>query len=107
MTHRGDTRYSPGIMVSATRVKIAKPKASIPAGKKKPVRGYEAALRYLYQHTDYEKMLRVRYNADTFNLDRMNVLLKHLGDPHKRIRTVHIAGTKGKGSTAIMLALGI
>ncbi|MCY2926486.1 MAG: bifunctional folylpolyglutamate synthase/dihydrofolate synthase [Planctomycetota bacterium] len=91
-------------MVSATRSKIAKPKDSILAGKKKPVRGYEAALRYLYQHTDYEKMLRARYNADTFNLDRMNVLLKHLGEPHKKIRTVHIAGTKGKGSTAIMLA---
>jgi len=46
----------------------------------------------------------VRYNSDTFNLNRMKLLLKNLGDPHKKFRTVHIAGTKGKGSTATMLA---
>jgi len=34
----------------------------------------------------------------------MKKLLKLLGDPHKKIRTAHIAGTKGKGSTATMLA---
>ncbi|MFA6133279.1 MAG: folylpolyglutamate synthase/dihydrofolate synthase family protein [Phycisphaerae bacterium] len=49
-------------------------------------------------------MLRVRYNRDTFSLDRMELLLQKLGNPHKKIRTVHIAGTKGKGSTATMLA---
>jgi dihydrofolate synthase/folylpolyglutamate synthase len=49
-------------------------------------------------------MLRVRYNRDTFSLDRMKLLLKKLGNPHQKIRSVHIAGTKGKGSTATMLA---
>ncbi|MCK4602574.1 MAG: bifunctional folylpolyglutamate synthase/dihydrofolate synthase [Phycisphaerae bacterium] len=49
-------------------------------------------------------MLRIRYNRDTFNLNRMRLLLKKLGDPHKKILTVHIAGTKGKGSTATMLS---
>jgi dihydrofolate synthase/folylpolyglutamate synthase len=34
----------------------------------------------------------------------MESLLSLLGDPHRKIRTVHIAGTKGKGSTAAMLA---
>jgi dihydrofolate synthase/folylpolyglutamate synthase len=34
----------------------------------------------------------------------MRLLLKKLGNPHKKLRTVHIAGTKGKGSTATMLA---
>ncbi|MFP4356002.1 MAG: bifunctional folylpolyglutamate synthase/dihydrofolate synthase [Phycisphaerae bacterium] len=61
-------------------------------------------MRYLHSQTDYEQMLRVRYNRDTFNLDRMHRLLKGLGDPHQSIRAVHIAGTKGKGSTATMLA---
>jgi len=70
----------------------------------KPVRTYDSALKYLSAQTDYEQMLRVRYNRDTFNLDRMNLLLKKLGNPHKKIRAVHIAGTKGKGSTATMLA---
>jgi dihydrofolate synthase/folylpolyglutamate synthase len=68
------------------------------------VRTYESALRYLYTQTDYEQMLRVRYNSDTFSLDRMRLLLKALGDPQDKFRTVHIAGTKGKGSTATMLA---
>ena len=34
----------------------------------------------------------------------MNRLLKGLGNPHRGLRAVHIAGTKGKGSTATMLA---
>jgi dihydrofolate synthase/folylpolyglutamate synthase len=68
------------------------------------IRTYDAALKYLYAQTDYEQMLRVRYNRDTFSLDRMRSLLKKLGDPHKNLRCAHIAGTKGKGSTATMLA---
>lgn len=61
-------------------------------------------MRYLCSQTDYEQMLRVRYNRDTFNLNRMKNLLRKLGDPQRKLRTVHIAGTKGKGSTATMLA---
>jgi len=34
----------------------------------------------------------------------MNRLLSSVGNPHKKLRSVHIAGTKGKGSTATMLA---
>jgi len=64
---------------------------------------YEAALRYLFTATDYEKMQRVRYNADTFSLDRMEALLGALGSPERRFRSVHVAGTKGKGSTAAIL----
>ena len=89
-------------MVTATRTKGPR-KKPISAGKK-PIKSYESALKYLLSQTDYEQMLRVRYNRDTFNLDRMRLLLKKLGSPHTRIRTVHIAGTKGKGSTATMLA---
>jgi len=65
---------------------------------------YEAALDYLFTATDYEKMRRVRYNADTFSLDRVERLLSALGDPHRGFRAVHVAGTKGKGSTAAMAA---
>ncbi|HET6441407.1 MAG TPA: folylpolyglutamate synthase/dihydrofolate synthase family protein [Phycisphaerae bacterium] len=64
---------------------------------------YEAALNYLFGATDYEKMQRVRYNADTFSLDRMGALLGALGSPERRFRSVHVAGTKGKGSTAAIL----
>jgi len=87
-------------MVTVTRSRSTKKAASA----KKPSRTFESALKFLFSQTDYEQMLRVRYNRDTFNLNRMRALLKKMGDPHKKIRAVHIAGTKGKGSTATMLA---
>jgi len=87
-------------MATATRSKEA---GKLPT-RKRPARTYESALRYLFAQTDYEQMLRVRYNRDTFSLDRMRLLLQKLGNPHEKIRSVHIAGTKGKGSTATMLS---
>ncbi len=57
----------------------------------------------MFERTDYEKEKRLRYNVTTFNLARMKKLLSLLGNPHSKIHTVHIAGTKGKGSTATML----
>ncbi len=71
---------------------------------KKAFRTYREAMKYLFAQTDYEKQERLRYNVTTFNLARMEKLLSLLGNPHKKIPTVHIAGTKGKGSTATMLA---
>jgi len=59
---------------------------------------------YLLDRTDYERQQRVRYNVTTFSLKRMQKLLSLVGNPHKKINTAHIAGTKGKGSTATMLA---
>ena len=58
------------------------------------------AVEYLTRTTDYERMQHVRYNADTFSLDRMTALADAMGHPERRLTTVHIAGTKGKGSTA-------
>jgi dihydrofolate synthase/folylpolyglutamate synthase len=71
---------------------------------KKPFDDYSRAISYLFDKTDYEKQEHVRYNVTTFSLDRMRKLLALVGDPHTKISTVHIAGTKGKGSTATMLA---
>ncbi len=65
---------------------------------------YTKAVNFLMSHTDYEKMRVVRYNTTTFSLDRMRTLLKHLGNPHTKFKSVHVAGTKGKGSTCHMLA---
>src|SRR4030042_4139368 len=75
-----------------------------PVKAKKAFSNYKEALAYLLDRTDYEKEEHVRYNVTTFSLERMEKLLSLLGDPHTKINTVHIAGTKGKGSTATMLA---
>lgn len=71
---------------------------------KKPFKTYKQAIKYLIERTDYEKQKKLRYNVTTFDLKRMEKLLSHLGNPHKKLSAVHIAGTKGKGSTATMLA---
>src|SRR6202789_3285524 len=39
-----------------------------------------------------------------FSLDEIRILLEALGNPHKKFRSVLIAGTNGKGSTASTLA---
>lgn len=46
----------------------------------------------------------MRYNSQNFDLDRMRNLLKRLGNPHEQFKSVHVAGTKGKGSTCAMTA---
>ena len=73
----------------------------VPSGE---ARSYLRDLAFLHAQTDYERMRIVRYNTTTFNLDRMRRLLKLLDDPHMKFKSVHIAGTKGKGSTCHMLA---
>ena len=41
--------------------------------------------------------------GEIYKLERMDQALALIGDPHRRLRAVHIAGTKGKGSVAAML----
>jgi len=64
---------------------------------------YQQALDYIYSFIDYETMLQPR-SAAHFDLRRVDELLKRLGNPHLKVKTVHIAGTKGKGSVAAMTA---
>ncbi|GAG29144.1 unnamed protein product, partial [marine sediment metagenome] len=92
--------------VKTTRKKRTKKSTSRVATvkSKKAFRNYKEAIKYLFEKTDYEKETSLRYNITTFSLDRMEKLLSLLGHPHKKIHTAHIAGTKGKGSTATMLA---
>jgi len=68
------------------------------------IRTYRAALNFLNSKTNYEKMVRVGYNHTNFNLSRMLRIMAGLGNPHKKVKAVHVAGTKGKGSTCHMLA---
>ena len=62
---------------------------------------FRDALDYLDSLTNYEKQANFEYNE--LKLDRVKDLLKLLGDPHKQYRAIHIAGTKGKGSTCAIL----
>src|SRR5688572_19127664 len=77
----------------------AKPKAPANGGS-----GFIKALKFLETLTDYERLRIVRYNSQNFDLDRMRSLLRKLGNPQDHFKSVHVAGTKGKGSTCAMIA---
>lgn len=56
---------------------------------------YDSAEAYIHSLTRFGSQL---------GLERMEELLRRLGNPHKKQRFIHIAGTNGKGSTANMCA---
>jgi dihydrofolate synthase/folylpolyglutamate synthase len=58
----------------------------------------------LAERVNYERTISVPYQSADFKLDRMRRLLRSLSDPHLAVKAIHIAGTKGKGSTAVMIA---
>lgn len=65
---------------------------------------YQEALDYLYSFVDYSLTHSLRYSAEKFDLGRMVAFLDLLGNPQQQFPSIHIAGTKGKGSTAAMIA---
>ena len=65
---------------------------------------YKEALQYLYGLTNYEIKSTFAYAPQYFDLKRVYRLLDGLGNPHHEFRSVHVAGTKGKGSTCAMVA---
>jgi dihydrofolate synthase/folylpolyglutamate synthase len=68
------------------------------------INSYSKALRFISSLANYEQQRIVRYTSQNFDLDRMRGLLKKLGNPHEQFRSVHVAGSKGKGSTCAMVA---
>ena len=62
---------------------------------------YPQALDYLYGFVDYER--RPPGDPQRYDLDRMRRLTQALGSPERRYQIVHVAGTKGKGSTCAMV----
>ncbi len=44
-----------------------------------------------------------KYNGDDLSLDRMYPMLEALGNPHEKLKIIHIAGTGGKTSTAYFI----
>jgi dihydrofolate synthase/folylpolyglutamate synthase len=67
-----------------------------------PAQTYEQAIGFLFDRTNFERT--PAFSKQDFKLDRMRRLLELLDNPQNRLPCIHIAGTKGKGSTAIMLA---
>lgn len=64
---------------------------------------YQEALNYLYSFIDYSLTRNLRYSAEKFNLSRMAAFMGLLSNPQNNYKVIHVAGTKGKGSTSAML----
>src|SRR5262249_32822766 len=67
---------------------------------------YQESLDFLYGRLNYERFGKPQA-ATELRLGRMRRLLRRLGDPHLEMPIIHVAGTKGKGSTAAMLAAAL
>lgn len=65
---------------------------------------YQENLDYLYSFVDYSLTRNLQYSPEKFNLDQMRALADELGNPQDGYPVIHVAGTKGKGSTAAMIA---
>lgn len=63
-----------------------------------------AALAWLDRRLNFERTAPTAARGGAFDLGTMRRLLRDLGGPERRFRVVHVAGTKGKGSTVAMLA---
>src|SRR3989338_4457417 len=64
---------------------------------------YTDALQYLDTFANYER-ISPQSTEGIWRLERIQWLLEQLGNPHQKFPSIHIAGTKGKGSTAALIA---
>ena len=67
---------------------------------------FDQVICYMEHFTNLEKKTD-RYSTRTYRLDRMQAIMKVLGNPQDSYRTIHVAGSKGKGSTASYIASGL
>ncbi|HXZ30530.1 MAG TPA: folylpolyglutamate synthase/dihydrofolate synthase family protein [Dehalococcoidia bacterium] len=65
---------------------------------------YAQAEEYLNSFTNYELIPGISYAQPGYSLGHVEELLNRMGNPHLAARTIHIAGTKGKGSVVAIIA---
>ena len=63
---------------------------------------YEKTVNWMYSQLPmYQKQGKTAYKA---NLNNVLLLSNKLNNPHKKFKSIHVAGTNGKGSSCHMLA---
>ena len=58
----------------------------------------------LYRFANFEQRRKASYTPENFSLDNQIKLLKALGNPHLSFKSIHVAGTKGKGSVVRLIS---
>ncbi len=69
-------------------------------------RTFDQVVSFMEGFTNLERKTD-KYSVRTYRLDRMQALMKVLGNPQDSYKTIHVAGSKGKGSTASFIAKGL
>jgi len=64
---------------------------------------YSQAIRYLESFVNYEKIASYPYKS-SLKLERFREYLSRIGNPQRHLKSIHVAGTKGKGSTCAFIA---
>ncbi|HCA38893.1 MAG: folylpolyglutamate synthase/dihydrofolate synthase family protein [Phycisphaerales bacterium] len=67
------------------------------------IKTFPSAVKSLLDRPNFERLRPGRIDRKSFKLARMESIMKALGDPHRDINAVHVAGTIGKGSTVAMM----
>src|SRR3989304_10331897 len=65
---------------------------------------YKRAMQFLDERVNFERFQALPSPQREFKLDRMRALLDRLDNPQDKLPRIHVAGTKGKGSTCAMLS---
>lgn len=87
------------------RARLAAPVEAAPSST--DLSTYEGCLGYLGGLVNVERAKLKSADPAIFKLDRMRALLTELGSPHQLIRCVHVAGSKGKGSSCEMVSAAL
>ncbi len=67
---------------------------------------FDQVVQYMEHFTNLERKTD-KYSTRTYRLDRMQAIMDTLGNPQRSYKTIHVAGSKGKGSTASYIASGL
>ena len=65
------------------------------------IKTYKEALTYLYNFVDFSRTHQENISPENFSLERMFELMDLLGNPQNKFPSIHVAGTKGKGSVSV------
>jgi dihydrofolate synthase/folylpolyglutamate synthase len=68
---------------------------------------YQDALDYIYSFVDYSLTHMQNLKPENFDLGRMAAFASALGDPHNQYKSIHVAGSKGKGSVTALCAAAL
>ena len=65
---------------------------------------YQAALDYIYSFVDFSRTHQENLSPENFDLSRMVQFMALLGEPQNDFPSLHVAGSKGKGSVSAFCA---